>query len=63
MKLHVEWTECEGHGMCVQHVPELVDLDDEGTLTLLREDFGEPEAAAVRSAVAACPKAALSIGE
>jgi ferredoxin len=29
-RLHVDWTRCDGHGACVELLPELLDQDDWG---------------------------------
>jgi len=29
-RLHVDWTRCDGHGSCVELLPELLERDDWG---------------------------------
>ena len=63
MKLHVDWTRCDGHGACAELLPELLDLDDWG-YPVSRTGERDPsvpldlERLAVR-AVRACPLQAL----
>ena len=30
MRVHVDWTRCDGHGSCAELLPELLDTDDWG---------------------------------
>lgn len=66
-RLHVDWTRCDGHGACVELLPELLVHDEWGFPLSLT---GEPEPAVPRSldqlarrAVKACPLQALSLRE
>lgn len=29
-RLHVDWTRCDGHGLCAELLPELLDSDEWG---------------------------------
>jgi ferredoxin len=29
-RLHVDWTRCDGHGLCAELLPELLDRDEWG---------------------------------
>jgi ferredoxin len=62
MKVNVDYERCEGHGMCVMQAADAFDLDDDGDL---RYHFDGQEVpadmeGAVRSAIDACPVAALT---
>ncbi|MFI0510864.1 ferredoxin [Streptomyces sp. WSLK1-5] len=61
MKITVDHPRCEGHGMCADQAPELFSLDDDAELTYHYEGTEIPAAqeSAARSAVNACPVAAL----
>jgi ferredoxin len=62
MKVHVS-RDCGAHGQCNWINPQLFPLDDEGYSAvgdLLVPDGAEPDA---RRAAAACPAAAISVGE
>lgn len=63
MRIQIEETRCDGHGLCVVEAPEVFDLND--------DDIAVVKAAAppaeleeqVNRAVAVCPKAAITIQE
>ena len=64
-QLHIDWTACDGRGLCTELLPRL----------LVRDDWGYPRAPgygsdiplptsageAAREAVALCPRLALSL--
>lgn len=61
-RLHIDWTRCDGHGACVELLPELLDQDEWG-YPVPRGDLevdGQLERHA-RRAVAACPVLALRL--
>lgn len=61
MTLAVDWTRCDGHGLCHALVPEVVDLDEWGFPIF--KDVGITDALMphVRKAVRACPALALRL--
>lgn len=63
MKITADRARCEGHGVCVNQAPMLLDLDDEDIVVILDPDrdltSGEEGQASV--AVASCPVAALAL--
>lgn len=60
-RLAVNWIACEGHGMCAELLPELIQLDDWG-YPIIRPGPIPPELERhVRRAVQACPTLALLI--
>lgn len=65
MRLHVDWTACEGRGHCAELLPELLGRDEWG-YPLPRDGSKEPAVAdelrrhAAR-AVASCPRLALRL--
>ncbi|MCW2494497.1 ferredoxin [Jatrophihabitans sp.] len=61
MKVTVDWSRCDGNGVCAAEAPEVFELDDADELTLLTAEPGEELRAKVGAAVAACPKRALGI--
>ncbi len=63
MKVTVDFDLCESNGLCEGLAPDVFELDDEDYLQLKKEEIGEDEVAAVRRAVAACPRAAISLDE
>ncbi|HEV2372660.1 MAG TPA: NADH-ubiquinone oxidoreductase-F iron-sulfur binding region domain-containing protein [Streptosporangiaceae bacterium] len=63
LKLELDWTRCEGHGLCGRIVPELIRLDNHGYPVLMDmtvPSWLEPDA---RQAVAMCPALALRLGQ
>ncbi len=65
MKLHVDWTACEGRGLCAELLPELLTRDEWG-YPLSRGGTPEPAVAPelaghARRAVAQCPRLALRL--
>ena len=66
-RVHVDWTRCDGHGACVEQLPELFTVDDWG-LPVSRSGERDPvlphdlRAEAAR-AVRTCPLLALRVVE
>lgn len=52
---------CQGYANCVITAPDVYDIDDDGTVVLLKTEISEQERAKVEEAVNACPVSALSI--
>ena len=63
MKVIVDFDLCEANGLCVAAAPEVFDLVDDDVLELLQPQPASDQYAAVRDAVAACPKQALRVVE
>jgi ferredoxin len=61
MKIVLDHSRCEGHGLCEEAAPQLMHLDDDGELVLHREQVDEADAALANAAVRVCPVAALRI--
>jgi ferredoxin len=64
-RLHIDWTACDGRGLCAELLPELVDRDPWG-YPLPRDasrEPGVPDALAghARRAVEVCPRLALRL--
>ena len=65
MRLHVDWTRCDGHGSCAELLPELLETDEWG-FPLVRGDQRDPVvpptlAKHAHRAVNACPLQALRL--
>ena len=63
-KLHIDWTACDGRGLCVELIPELLGRDEWGFPVPLtpRGSAVAPHLLGVATqAVAACPKRALRL--
>lgn len=59
MRLSVDWTRCDGHGLCAALLPERVARDEWGFPVVRDAAVGDDDAADVRRAIAACPALAL----
>ena len=51
---------CDGHGLCAELLPELIDLDDWG-YPVVEQDVPPQLVALARRAVEACPTLALQL--
>jgi ferredoxin len=61
MRLEIDWTRCDGHGLCAELLPSRIVRDEWGYPILHPADVREPELADVRRTVAACPALALRL--
>lgn len=61
MKVKVDFDLCESNALCEALAPEVFEIDDDDYLQLKQEEIGEEQEAAVRQAVAACPRSAISL--
>lgn len=61
MRVVVDLDKCESHGCCMATVPEVFELGDDDRLRILVESPPASLASKVESAVAGCPKQALSL--
>ena len=60
--LQVDWTRCDGHGLCAQLLPAKIGLDDWGYPIITKPSaHGEDDLIAARRTVAACPALALHL--
>lgn len=56
--LRVDWTRCDGHGLCASLLPDRIRLDEWGFPVIVRPMVSEPDPD-VAAAAAACPALAL----
>ena len=63
MKVKVDFDLCESNAMCEALAPAVFELDDEDYLVVKADEVPSGEEDNVRRAVAACPRAAISIVE
>ncbi|MBA2952539.1 ferredoxin [Nocardioides sp. MAH-18] len=61
MKIKVDFDLCESNGLCEGFAPEVFELDDDDFLQLRTEETTPDNIDAVQRAVAACPRAAISL--
>ena len=60
-RLVVDPIVCDGHGLCAELLPELIELDDWGYPILRSPEVPRQLEAYARRAVAACPVLALKL--
>ncbi|MFF3326725.1 ferredoxin [Streptomyces sp. NPDC002889] len=61
MKLFLDSTLCQGYGLCQEHAPDLIGLDEWGYAAVLAADVPSGEEAAARSCAESCPNSALRL--
>ena len=55
MRLDIDWTRCDGHGLCARLLPERISLDEDGFPVLPDRDVARDLLPHARRAVAVCP--------
>lgn len=61
MKMTVNWSLCDGNGVCAVEAPEIFELDDDDNLIVLQETIGSELKDKAERAVRVCPKHALKL--
>ena len=61
MKVVVDMNVCNLHGLCIETVPEVFKIGDNGVLHVLNESPPESLRAKVEKAARECPTGAISI--
>jgi ferredoxin len=64
-RLHIDWTRCDGRGLCTELLPDVLTRDDWG-YPLARDGSREPELTQAntryaKAAVKRCPRLALRV--
>ena len=60
-QLEIDWTRCDGHGLCAALLPGRITRDEWGFPVIAGHPVGEHEISAVRRAVTICPSLALRL--
>lgn len=60
--IDVDWTRCDGHGLCSRLLPEKITLDEWGFPLLDGRELDPSLVKAARGAAQACPALALRVG-
>jgi ferredoxin len=60
-KIKVDFDLCESNALCEAMAPEVFELDDDDFLQVNAEETTPENVDAVKRAVAACPRAAISL--
>ena len=63
MKVVVDLSACDLHGLCVEAAPDVFEIGDDGVLHVLIETPAESLRANVDRAVRECPTGAISLEE
>lgn len=61
MRLEIDWTRCDGHGLCARLLPERITLDDDGFPVIPDRHVDEELLLHARRAVSVCPRLALRL--
>jgi ferredoxin len=61
MRIVVDYDKCTGLGMCEAEAPDLFEVQDDGSLTVLIEKPDASHRDELEAAVESCPTEALSI--
>jgi ferredoxin len=61
MRLTVDWTRCDGHGMCAALLPGRVGRDEWGFPVISPAPVRPNEVTTVRRAIGVCPALALRL--
>ena len=61
MRIRVDFDLCESNALCEAMAPDVFELDDDDYLQLRTEETTPENVEAVKRAVAACPRAAISL--
>ena len=61
MRIELDESRCEGHGLCEEAAPRLMHLDDDGMLILDQIEVEGADLEAAKAAVRVCPVAALRL--
>jgi ferredoxin len=61
MKLEIDWTRCDGHGLCAELLPERIARDEWGFPVLRSSDIRPDETKSARRVVSVCPALALRL--
>jgi ferredoxin len=61
MQVLCDVDKCTGLGLCESLAPDFFEVQDDGSLMVLRETFDESERSSLEEAVRSCPTEALSL--
>jgi len=63
MKIKVDFDLCESNALCEAMAPEVFELDDDDYLVVKTDQTTDENVEDVKRAVAACPRAAITLVE
>lgn len=62
-KLRIDASCCEGHGMCYELAPDLIDADDRAHGKIKVAEVAPALEAQANAAITACPERAITLSE
>ena len=60
-RIHIDWTRCDGHGLCAALLPDRIQLDEWGFPVVRHPDVVDPGDPELRETAAACPALAFHL--
>lgn len=63
LRVVIDRTLCQGHGLCLGEAPDVFDLTDAGELVLLNPTPADDQRPALDAAALGCPTGAISLRE
>jgi ferredoxin len=61
MRLEIDWTRCDRHGLCAELLPQRITTDEWGFPFVPPDDVSTDDLPAARRAVRSCPAIALRL--
>jgi ferredoxin len=61
MKLEVDWTRCDGHGLCAELLPQRIARDEWGFPLIHHSELTTEDVRSARRVVGVCPSLALRL--
>ncbi|SDU69390.1 ferredoxin [Gordonia westfalica] len=61
MKVVLDRARCTGLGICESLAPEFFEIDDDGSLLVLKDEVAEADLMEVEEAISGCPTEALRL--
>jgi ferredoxin len=61
--IEIDWTRCDGHGLCAQLLPDRIVLDEWGFPIIASTPIRDDEQVNVRRAIGVCPALALRLAD
>jgi ferredoxin len=61
VKLEIDWTRCDGHGLCAELLPQRITRDEWGFPLVPPDEVPPDHLPAARRAVRCCPAIALRL--
>jgi ferredoxin len=63
MRVRIDFELCQSHGVCMEEAPEVFQVLDDGSVSLLMEEPPEALREKVHVALRSCPTGAIAIDE